>query len=35
MQLVYGSGALWGERTDQTGSGIARRQFGLLPGRQA
>jgi hypothetical protein len=30
MQLAFGSGALWGERTDQTGSGIGPRQFGVL-----
>ncbi len=30
MQLSFGSGALWGERTDQTGSGIGPRQFGLI-----
>jgi hypothetical protein len=30
MQLAFGAGALWGERTDQTGSGIGPRQFGVL-----
>lgn len=30
MQLAFGSGALWGERTDVTGSGIGPRQFGVL-----
>jgi hypothetical protein len=30
MQLSFGSGALWGERTDATGSGIGPRQFGVL-----
>lgn len=30
MQLMFGSGALWGERTDVTGSGIGPRQFGVL-----
>lgn len=30
MQLAFGSGALWGERTDATGSGIGPRQFGVL-----
>jgi hypothetical protein len=30
MQLAFGSGALWGERTDLTGSGIGPRQFGVL-----
>jgi hypothetical protein len=30
MQLAFGSGALWGERIDQTGSGIGPRQFGVL-----
>lgn len=30
MQLSFGSGALWGERTDVTGSGIGPRQFGVL-----
>jgi hypothetical protein len=30
MQLSFGSGELWGERTDQTGSGIGPRQFGVL-----
>lgn len=30
MQLSFGSGALWGERTDITGSGIGPRQFGVL-----
>ena len=30
MQLNFGSGALWGERTDLTGSGIGPRQFGVL-----
>jgi hypothetical protein len=30
MQLSFGSGALWGERLDATGSGIGPRQFGVL-----
>jgi hypothetical protein len=30
MQLSFGSGAIWGERTDVTGSGIGPRQFGVL-----
>jgi len=30
MQLAFGAGALWGERTDVTGSGIGPRQFGVL-----
>src|SRR5487761_835343 len=30
MQLSFGSGALWGERTDVLGSGIGPRQFGVL-----
>jgi hypothetical protein len=30
MQLNFGSGALWGERTDLAGSGIGPRQFGVL-----
>ncbi len=30
MQLNFGQGALWGERTDVTGSGIGPRQFGIL-----
>src|ERR1700746_1030941 len=30
MQLSFGSGAIWGERTDATGSGIGPRQFGVL-----
>jgi len=30
MQLSFGSGALWGERSDLTGSGIGPRQFGIL-----
>jgi hypothetical protein len=30
MQLSFGSGALWGERTDVTGNGIGPRQFGVL-----
>jgi hypothetical protein len=30
MQLSFGSGAVWGERTDVTGSGIGPRQFGIL-----
>jgi hypothetical protein len=29
-QLSFGSGALWGERVDLTGSGIGPRQFGIL-----
>ncbi len=30
MQLSFGSGAVWGERTDVSGSGIGPRQFGIL-----
>jgi hypothetical protein len=30
MQLSFGSGAVWGERTDVSGSGIGPRQFGVL-----
>ncbi len=30
MQLAFGAGALWGERTDVTGSGIGPRQFGVM-----
>lgn len=30
MQLAFGSGALWGERTDATGSSIGPQQFGIL-----
>src|SRR5262249_11463601 len=30
MQLSFGSGAVWGERTDVIGSGIGPRQFGVL-----
>lgn len=30
MQLAFGSGALWGNRTDVTGSGIGPDQFGVL-----
>ena len=30
MQLSFGSGAVWGERTDVTGSDIGPRQFGVL-----
>jgi|SRR5579862_7305183 len=30
MQLAFGAGALWGNRTDQTGSGIGPDQFGIL-----
>ena len=30
MQLSFGSGALWGERTDVSGSGVGPRQFGVL-----
>lgn len=30
MQLSFGAGALFGERTDTTGSGIGPRQFGVL-----
>jgi len=30
MQLSFGSGAIWGERTDVMGSGIGPRQFGVL-----
>jgi hypothetical protein len=30
MQLSFGSGAVWGERTDVTGTGVGPRQFGVL-----
>jgi len=30
MQLAFGAGALWGNRTDVTGSGIGPDQFGVL-----
>jgi hypothetical protein len=30
MQLAFGAGALWGTRTDVTGSGIGPDQFGIL-----
>src|SRR5262249_53017497 len=30
MQLAFGAGALWGTRTDATGSGIGPDQFGIL-----
>lgn len=30
MQLSFGAGALWGNRTDVTGSGIGPDQFGIL-----
>src|ERR1700751_1737214 len=30
MQLSFGSGAIWGERTDVIGSGIGPRQLGVL-----
>ncbi|MBV9858755.1 MAG: hypothetical protein JO038_01415 [Alphaproteobacteria bacterium] len=30
MQLSFGAGALWGTRTDVTGSGIGPDQFGIL-----
>jgi len=30
MQLSFGAGAVWGERTDVVGSGIGPRQFGVL-----
>ena len=30
MQLAFGAGALWGSRTDTTGSGIGPDQFGIL-----
>jgi hypothetical protein len=30
MQLAFGAGALWGNRTDQAGSGIGPDQFGIL-----
>jgi len=30
MQLAFGAGALWGNRTDATGSGIGPDQFGIL-----
>jgi hypothetical protein len=30
MQLSFGPGVMWGERTDTTGSGIGPRQFGLM-----
>jgi hypothetical protein len=30
MQLAFGAGALWGNRTDQTGAGIGPDQFAIL-----
>jgi|ERR1700674_194401 len=30
MQLAFGAGALWGSRTDVTGSGISPEQFGIM-----
>ena len=30
MQLAFGAGALWGNRTDVTASGIGPDQFGIL-----
>src|SRR4051794_15274722 len=30
MQLEFGAGALWGNRTDVTGTGIGPDQFGIL-----
>jgi len=30
MQLAFGAGALWGNRTDVTGSGIGPDQFAIL-----
>src|SRR5258707_15704764 len=30
MQLAFGAGALWGTRSDVTGSGIGPDQFGIL-----
>src|SRR5438046_10725769 len=30
MQLAFGAGALWGNRTDVTGGGIGTDQFGIL-----
>src|SRR5438270_4281365 len=30
MQLAFGAGALWGNHTDVTGSGIGPDQFGIL-----
>src|SRR5438128_11624494 len=30
MQLAFGAGALWGNRTDVTGTGIGPDQFGIL-----
>jgi len=30
MQLAFGAGALWGNRTDETGSGIGPDQFAIL-----
>lgn len=30
MQLAFGAGALWGNRTDVTGAGIGPDQFGIL-----
>ena len=30
MQLAFGAGALWGNRTDATGSGIGPDQFAIL-----
>src|ERR1043166_5945135 len=34
MQLAFGAGALWGNRTDVTGSGICPGQFGILQALQ-
>jgi hypothetical protein len=31
-QFSFGTGAIWGERVDVTGSGIGPRQFGILQG---
>ena len=30
MQLAFGAGALWGNRTDVTGAGIGPDQFAIL-----
>src|SRR3954451_18213324 len=30
MQLSFGAGAVWCERTDVSGSGVGSRQFGVL-----
>jgi hypothetical protein len=32
LQLSFSVGAMWGERTDVTGSGIGPRQFGIVQG---